>query len=332
MTAHEGDRVPGSSPPSGVTSGSMVEVQAGYPEVFKSFPFERGTIDRDRIRTRVGSVQRRGYDAGIAADQQLQDKFLFDFYCAETVLTDNSGVFEWLDICETVLLARGGYTFVELGAGYARWAVIAYFAARLRGLPARLVCVEPEPTHYRWMLQNLQDNGIRPGDHILREGAATARDGYVDLDLGGDPSACYGQSVVGPVEPSLWERLLLQLGALRPRNASGRGETRGLKCVSAYSLATLLEPVPSVDLVHMDLQGSEHEVLASSVDTINEKVKRLHIGTHSSRIESDLVDLLGGHDWRNLRNHAGQGRRATAFGEMDFEDGVQTWVNPRFAG
>jgi len=285
-----------------------------YPGAFQAFRFERGAIDRERIRTRVGSVQRRSFDAGIAADQHLQDQFLFDFYCAETILTDNPGVFEWLDVCETVLAARDRYTFVELGAGYARWAVIAYFLARrFRDLPARLVCVEPEPTHYRWVLQNLADNGIRPDDHVVLEAAVADRDGYVLLDLGGDPSACYGQSVVGDVRPAL--------------TSAGAGQ----RCVKAYSLATLLQTIERVDLVHMDVQGSEYQILAGGADVIDEKVGRLHIGTHSPHIEEDLRRLLGDNGWTSVRDHAAQGRRATEFGEMDFEDGVQTWVNPRLA-
>ena len=306
---------------------------AAYPEAFKSFRFQRGSMDGDVIRTRVGSVQRRAFDAGIAADQRLHDQFLFDFYCAETILTDNTGVFEWLDICETVLAARDRYTFFELGAGYARWAVIAYFlATRFRNLPTRLVCVEPEPTHYEWVLQNLRDNDIPPGDHDVREAAVAARDGYVLLDMGSDPAACYGQSVVGSAQPSLRERLLRRLRPRpRTRGASGNAAGSGKECVKACSLETLLRPAPRVDLIHMDIQGSEFDVLSAAVPVIDAKVGRLHVGTHGPAIEASLRTLLGSNGWTCVRDHPGQGRRATEFGEMDFDDGIQTWVNPRLA-
>jgi FkbM family methyltransferase len=302
------------------------------PEAFRAFPFARGSIDGDVIRTRVGSVQRRSFDAGIAEDQHVQDRFLFDFYCGETIPTDNTGVFEWLDICETVLAAKDTYTFVELGAGYARWSVIAYFlATRFRNLRTKLICVEPEPTHYRWAVQNFLDNGIRPRDHVLLEGAVSGKDGYVLFHVG-DPAAWYGQSVVQELQPGLGERFLMGLGALRPRREpEGNDAERRRKCVKACSLVSLLEPVGCADLVHMDLQGSEYEALRGAVSVINEKVKRLHIGTHSPTIEARLQTLLGENGWTCSRNHPGQGRRATEFGEMDFEDGIQTWVNPRLA-
>jgi hypothetical protein len=81
----------------------------------------------------------------------------------------------------------------------------------------------------------------------------------------------------------------------------------------------------------MDIQGSEHDVLAGAIGAINEKVKRLHIGTHSPAIEASLHVLLGENGWTCLRNYPGQGRHATEFGEMDFEDGIQTWINPRLS-
>ena len=310
----------------------MSVASSQYPQAFKSFPFQRGSIDRETIRTRVGSVQRRGFDAGIAADQHLQDQFLFDFYCAETILTDNTGVFEWLDICETVLAAKDIYTFVELGAGYARWAVIAHFLAnRFRNLRTKLICVEPEPTHYRWAVQNFVDNGIRLRDHVLQEGAAWARDGYVLFEVG-DPAACYGQSVVQELRPGRWERVWMGLEARWPwKRPHEENTSRGRRPVRAYSLAGLLEPVQSADLIHMDVQGSEHEILAGAVPALNEKVKRLHIGTHGPEIETKLHALLGVNGWQCRRDHPGQGRRATEFGEMDFEDGIQTWINPRLA-
>jgi len=301
-----------------------------YPEAFRAFPFVRGSIDADVIRTRVGSVQRRSFDAGIAEDQHVHDRFLFDFYCAETILTDNTGVFEWLDICETVLAAKNNYTFVELGAGYARWSVIAYFmATRFRSLRTKLICVEPEPTHYRWAVQNFLDNGIPVRDHVLLEGAVSRKDGYVLFHVG-DPAAWYGQSVIQELQPSLRERLA-RLEALGPRKEPEvKDGERGRRCVKAYSLASVLEPVDCADLVHMDLQGSEYEALAGGVSVINEKVKRLHIGTHSPRIEARFQTLLGENGWTCLRNYP-QGRRETEFGQMDFEDGIQTWVNPRLA-
>jgi FkbM family methyltransferase len=314
-------RGPGPSPPA--------REAVAYPDVFRAFPFERGSIEGDVIRTRVGSIQRRSFDAGIAQDQRLQDRFLFDFYCAETILTNNTGVFEWLDICETVLAAKDTYTFVELGAGYARWSVIAYFlATRFRHLRTKLICVEPEPTHYRWVVQNFLDNGIPLEDHVLLEGAVSRKDGYVLFHVG-DPAAWYGQSIVRERQLSLAERLRTRLEALSPRREPDvKAAERGKKGVKAYSLASVLEPVDCADLVHMDLQGSEYEALVEAVSVINAKVKRLHIGTHSPTIEARFHTLLGENGWTCLRNYP-QGRRATEFGEMDFEDGIQTWVNPR---
>ena len=67
--------------------------------------------------------------------------------------------FEWIDILESVSLARDRYTMLELGAGYGRWAVRAATALRRRGIQqCHLVAVEPEPLHFRWLQQHLCDN------------------------------------------------------------------------------------------------------------------------------------------------------------------------------
>ena len=294
-------------------------------------PFKKGRIDGDIIHTRVGSTQRRAFDSGISDAQKLSEQFLFDFYCAETIPLDNTGVFEWLDICESVLAAKDAYTFVELGAGYARWAVIASFlATRFRGLEAKLICVEPEPTHYHWAAENFLANGIRPRDHVLLQGAVSGKDGHVFFDVG-DPAAWYGQSIVQDARPTLGERIRAELRSFWPwQGPPETGGARRKQCVRAYSLQTLLEPVPRADIIHMDIQGREHDVLSSAIPVVNEKVKRLHIGTHGPEIETALQALLGQNGWTCLRNYPGQGRRATEFGEMHFDDGIQAWVNPRF--
>lgn len=58
--------------------------------------------------------------------------------------------FEWIDILESVSLARDSYTMMELGAGYGRWAVRAASALRQRGIrQCHMVAVEAEPVPFR---------------------------------------------------------------------------------------------------------------------------------------------------------------------------------------
>ena len=72
--------------------------------------------------------------------------------------------FEWIDLLEAVAGATNRFTMLELGAGFGRWTARAAAAAQQRNLEYTLVAVEAEPTHFDWMLQNLQDNGLKLDD------------------------------------------------------------------------------------------------------------------------------------------------------------------------
>jgi hypothetical protein len=54
--------------------------------------------------------------------------------------------FEWEDLFAAVDAARETFTIVELGAGYGRWSVAGVIMAQARGLRARAISIEAEPT------------------------------------------------------------------------------------------------------------------------------------------------------------------------------------------
>jgi FkbM family methyltransferase len=68
--------------------------------------------------------------------------------------------------------------------------------------------------------------------------------------------------------------------------------------VKAHSLADILGGVDHVDLLHVDIQGSEFDLLRHNLDLLAAKVDAMLIGTHSRKIEGDLVELLLGAGWR----------------------------------
>jgi len=97
-------------------------------------------------------------------------------------------------------------------------------------------------------------------------------------------------------------------------------------------LEDVIGDTPVVDLLDLDIQGMEGEVVLSSIDLIAQRIKRIHIGTHSREIEDTL---------RRLMTEAGRQPRfdypcatpdhPTSAGPVDFGDGVQSWINPRLA-
>jgi hypothetical protein len=68
----------------------------------------------------------------------------------------------------------------------------------------------------------------------------------------------------------------------------------------SITLTEILAPLPGADLVDMDIQGAELEVVTSVTKAFEEKVKRVHISTHSAAIEATLRDPFSRRGWSPL--------------------------------
>jgi FkbM family methyltransferase len=214
--------------------------------------------------------------------------------------------FEWIDILESVIGASKSFTMLELGAGYGRWLVNAAAALRaFSGLPHRLIAVEAEPTHFKWLQLHCEDNDV---DARLLHAAVAARGGTVNFAVG-DARSWYGQAIV---------------------DSSAAAEH--VTTVAAVTLSDLLESLDRVDLIHCDIQGAEAEVFEEAAIAVDTKVQRVHIGTHGEDVEADLRRTFSRLGWKNINDYACSSFAETPWGRMSFQDGVQTWVNVRPRG
>jgi FkbM family methyltransferase len=243
--------------------------------------------------------------------------------------------FEWIDLLESVVAASGSYTMIDLGAGYGRWSVRAAFAAKQYNpeLRCHVIAVEAEPTVYGWMKEHFLHNGIKPRWHTLHHGAVTEKPGKVEFYIGGPrggpfdlpPNAWYGQALTKDYE----------LAESRPD-----GKYRGFKVmlhksgwrsirIPGVSLKSILKKLDRVDLIDLDIEGQELASLTAVAAELDTKVKRLHIGTHGKEIEAGLRQLLLAHGWECRTDYSLFSTSETPWGTVNFENGVQTWVNPK---
>lgn len=216
--------------------------------------------------------------------------------------------FEWIVLAEAIAAASGRFTMVELGAGYGRWMIDALGILRQQGrrdLTPYFIGVEAEPTHFAWMADHFRNNGLDPVEHRLVQGAVSAHDGTVRFAVG-DADAWYGQSIIDDTETGVSSAM-----------------------VPAYSLSTLLRDVDCVDLLDIDIQGAEAEVCVAGARTLDEKVRRIYIGTHGAAIERELRQLFLGLGWSKVFDFRMGRPQPTPFGRVMFGDGVQCWLNPR---
>jgi FkbM family methyltransferase len=213
--------------------------------------------------------------------------------------------FEWIDLLEAVTAATDHFTMLELGAGYGRWIVNAAAAVRAySGIPATLVAVEAEPTHFKWLEQHCRDNAV---EAEVVQAAVAPVGGEVSFAVG-SPAAWYGQAI-----------------------ADGTWSPEQTQTVSAVALSSLLARHQRIDLVHMDVQGIEADVLEEARDELS-RVRRLHVGTHGRVQEDRIRALFTELGWQAQQDYPSGARSKTPWGKMEFQDGVQTWINPSIDG
>ena len=222
---------------------------------------------------------------------------------------------EWQAMLDAIEEASGRLTVLELGGGIGRWIVNSAVALRQYRpeLKHRLIAVEAEPTHFRWMKQHARNNGLRrwsrAGSCKLIEAAVSAKAGRERFYFG-DAMDWYGQALV------------------RPEND---GADLPVTEVRTVTLSSLLEPLDRVDLLDIDIQGAELEVLIEASAALG-CVRRIFVETHSHEIDARLPEVFeqARGAWQQEIAIPLGARVPTALGDADFGGGgAQVWRNDR---
>jgi len=225
---------------------------------------------------------------------------------------------EWIGLLKSVLSASSRYTAMELGAGYGPWIVAGAVLARLRGIREIHLCgVEADPHHFQFMRQHLVDNGFDPAQHDLHQAAVGPENGEAGWPTTEDSS---GEAFWG----------------FRPIPEEG-GDYMGRSFeqthrVKVMAIDGLVRSRPEWDMIHIDIQGGEYEVCRVGMADLGERAKRVIIGTHSRKIDGDLVELFIQHGW--ILEHEKPTKFAFRPNPPSLEammtvDGTQCWRNPR---
>ena len=325
---HSGDAIP---------SGNLVAVPAERPRIYYSpgvdpknlsmrmtpqistavlekFRPWSGIVPSGYFAYFLGNITRADYWAFSKEIRALYDRERFEAFSGPS-MDDN--IFDWLVLLEAVAEAKNSFTMAAVGAGWGRWLVAGAFAAKQFGdLPFRLIGVEAEPTHFKWMQQHFSDNGIDPADHELIEAAASGRSGHAWFYFG-KPDSWYGQSLIED-----------QPLALAPTANEAEYHGEKARLVRTIDLTELVSNYRRIDYLHMDIQGAELDVLSSAPDILNNKVKRVLVGTHSSDIEDGLRRLFSDIGWRAQYDFPLNTQLRVNDTLVALGDGVQVWLNP----
>ena len=264
-------------------------------------------------------------------------------------LSDGDYNFEMIDLFEAPRAAKDNFPMIELGGGYGprcTWANRVLDI--LNPLPRRFVLVEPEPHLLQSARRHFRNNGMEPSDHWLVPVAVTT-EGRPTLILTGKArdglARIYGKTLVDGLLETLNNNNALEaglrnlLGYMRVGlTLSGEGDDtdHDVAVVSTLALTDILAPLDRVDLIDIDIQGDEATVLPDSIDMMDRKVRRIHLGTHNmerhggQQLHIDMVRLFMDAGWEIVFDLTPSTRHHSRWGDFDTpSDGILTAVNPR---
>jgi hypothetical protein len=92
----------------------------------------------------------------------------------------------------------------------------------------------------------------------------------------------------------------------------------------SFNLSKLVLDLPIVDFIHVDIQGSELEVIEPALFTLNRRVRRLIVGTHGRELDGKMFALMSKSGWM-LEHEKVSVHRSSDLALI--EDGAQVWRN-----
>jgi FkbM family methyltransferase len=267
-----------------------------YHEVFSRFKCYSGEMDPNFHYDFLGVRTRKSFAPWVWKDENQ---------ARITKLPELSeDYFEWIDLLESVTSASGQFVMIELGAGWGSWIVKA--AAALREinpqLPFKVGGVEADPVNFKLMQMHVEDNGIDFDQYRLIQSSVSDFDGKVWFAGGDWDYVSTGAFMIKKLD--LRTLAVLGIGLLPNKVIQGLHKITGKRLfkikpqrVNSISLRTLMSSYPQVDLIDMDIQGAELHVVKAAADVLDQKVKRVHIETHSTEVEIGLRKVFEELEW-----------------------------------
>lgn len=210
--------------------------------------------------------------------------------------------------------SSSSFSMAEIGSSYAPWTCAgAVCATRTGRTDVRLSAVEASSFLFNLIPVHLLENGLDPKAVRLINGACAAKRAKIFF----------------PKVTSAGDN-----GGQAQAESSGKdylNRAVELEEVEAYPLTELL-PEGLVDLIHMDVQGHEVNVIEPAMPVLNKRVRSMFVGTHSRKIEGQLIDLFHANGWNLIRERPTRFNYSQDLADSiawTTRDGGQYWRNPK---
>jgi len=260
-----------------------------------------------------------------------------------SVATWGEGYFELASWLMAARDARDRFVAVSLGAAFGAQLVFAWKALQaLNPLPCRLIAVEPVPENCSWIRRHMAVNGIDPDEHCIIQAAVGYDNEPALFPVGApgsgrtgstDTNSAHGRETYASLlrghaySQHVLENILLYNSTGLAYDL-GAGFESEMKFVSAVTIRDVLMPLEGVDLLEVDIQGSEAGVIPPFIDVLNRKVRRAHIGTHGREPHDLLRALFVDAGWEIVFDYAPDTQHMTEGGPLDLHDGILSVRNP----
>ncbi len=240
---------------------------------------------------------------------------------------------EYVGLALSLTNEREDYRIVEVGAGWAPWAVMGVTLAKRNGKSAVGIAVEADATRADWAMQHALDNAIAP---IRIQGTSAEIAAHIPLsesELIVVQAACWSEETTLRFPVLTEDDMGGAVNTDEKANMDYRGAFFDHVEVPTVTLQTLIGGHQPTDLLHIDLQGRELDVILPNLELIAQKVRFLAVGTHNRYVEGMLQDQLLRREWALLMespcstNFDGVKPSLTGF---TTQDGNQLYANSRF--
>jgi hypothetical protein len=301
-----------------------------YPALLESLradhlppPSPEFYVDWDGIRTRVAMLPFAPPELAGRVNSSLP--IPDDGYRSEDA--------EYVALAQALATAHETFRIVEIGAGWAPWAVAGIVHARRRGLAASAIAVEADETRSSWAMQHAMDNDVKAE---LIEGSTDE----ITARLAEPP----GEIELRVVRGAGWHtNTTLQFPVLDPGDMGGavwtlhgtgvdyRGAHLPHHSVPAVAVGSLLDAPMLTDLLHIDVQGVEFDLVQPSSDAIQGTVRLMAVGTTDRLTEGHLQTHLLSRGWGlaiDLPCTAVFAMTHPTLAGFTIQDGMQLWENP----
>jgi FkbM family methyltransferase len=247
-----------------------------------------------------------------------------------------SEVEEYVALSVSIMNSGDHFNIVEIGAGWSPWVASGVSIAKRMGKSVKGVSIEVDATRCGWAIQHMIDNDIVP--HLIS--------GDVN-DIKEKLAQQWPAADVLVVNAAIWNTFSTLTfpvvgdhdmgGAVSSSKSRSQIDYRGVDIehteVPTCTLRSIGDIVSRIDLLHIDVQGSEFELIEDSVEMIEEFVTYVLVGTHSRLIEGRLQELLLSRGWSLLIDEPSGssfiGAKPSLAGFTN-RDGVQLWNVPSY--